>query len=275
MKINKLVKLSAYALCVSIWFYTGCSNGDEPEPFDCSTSDLDISVTASTDPTGCGEADGSITVSVSGGSEPYQYKIGTGSFGSANVFNNLGAGIFTITVRDKNECTSEVSETLELPGDSPLEATTNTTADDECLTDNGSITVNASGGAGSYQYKLGSGSYGASAVFNNLGSGAKAITVKDADECTITINVNVPRGNTGITYEGDIKAIFIARCQFSGCHPDNGNWFDYNTAKSKASTIKTFTGNGTMPKSPQPGGTLTTAEKNLIACWVDDGAPEN
>jgi hypothetical protein len=270
-----LKKLFSYALSISLWFFTGCSGGDEPKPFDCNTSDLDLSVSIDSNPTTCVANDGSITVVAIGGSEPYQYKIGAGSFGSSNIFSGLGAGTFTITVRDKNGCTVEISESLELPGENSLSATTTIVADTECVTNNGSITVNASGGTGPYQYKLGTGAFVDTEVFNGLSSGGKTITVKDAASCIFTLNVTVPSGDTGITYEGEILAIFIAKCQFAGCHPDNGNWFDYTTAKNSAATIKTLTGNGSMPKSPQPGGALTASEKALIACWVDDGAPQN
>lgn len=46
--MNKLLKLSAYGLCISLWFYTGCSRGDEPEPVDCDKSDLAINLVTKT-----------------------------------------------------------------------------------------------------------------------------------------------------------------------------------------------------------------------------------
>lgn len=144
----------------------------------------------------------------------------------------------------------------------------------DCLSPNGSITANVTGGTTPYEYKIGSGEFGTSSVFSNLKAGSYTITVEDDAGCSITMNASVA-SDTGITYNGDILKIFEAKCQFAGCHPSNGNWFDYNTAKGKAATIKSFTGNGTMPKSPQPGGPLSANEKALIACWVDDGAPEN
>lgn len=273
--MKSFLKLTSYLLCISLCFYTGCASNDEPEPFDCSTSDLDLNVSASTDPTSCLAEDGSITVLATGGEEPYQYQIGTGAFVSANVFIGLGAGVFIITVKDKNGCTSEATETLVLPGANPLAATFDTTEDNECLSNNGTITINATGGTPPYEYKLGSGGFVLTSLFENVGNGNQTVIVRDADGCTITLGVNVPRGNTGTTYVDDILPILTAKCQFSGCHPDNGNWFDYNTAKNNAGNIKTRTGNGTMPKSPQPGGALTADQKALIACWVDDGAPQN
>jgi hypothetical protein len=35
--------------------------------------------------------------------------------------------------------------------------------------------------------------------------------------------------------------------------------------------IKPAVANGTMPKT----GTLTTAQKNSIICWINNGAPNN
>src|SRR5690606_7220505 len=88
----------------------------------------------------------------------------------------------------------------------------------------------------SYQYKLGSGTFGSEATFSGLSAGNYVVTVKDETGCFININASVA-SNTGITYNGDILTIFQAKCQFAGCHPDNGNWFDYNTAKANAAAI--------------------------------------
>jgi hypothetical protein len=275
--MNAFPKFSSYAMCISLGFFTGCSSNDEPKPFNCDTSDLDISVTTFSDPTSCVAGDGSITVVASGGEEPYQYQIESEPFDDSNVFDNLGGGTYTITVKDKNGCTVEESKTLVIPGLDPLTATAGTTPDTECLSNDGSITVSASGGTGPYEYKLGTGSFGASEVFNNVSNGNQTITVKDAVGCTFILSVNVSRGNTGITYEGEILAIFTAKCQFSGCHPDNGDWFTYSTASANASTIKSKTADGSMPKNDGigKGGDLSANQRALIACWVDDGAPQN
>ena len=272
--MNKILKLSSYALCLSLWFYAGCSGGDEPEPFDCDTSDLGLSLDNKVDPTGCDASDGSITAIVSGGKAPYQYKLNSGSFGSSATFSNLGGGSFSITVKDANGCEETISGIILSSPSGPIAGASTISPQTDCLDPNGSITVNVTGGTEPYEYRIGGGAFASSPTFSDLAFGNYVITVLDDAGCSITINASVA-SETGITYDGDILEIFEAKCQFSGCHPDNGNWFDYNVAKSKASTIKTLTGNGTMPKSPQPGGALTASEKALIACWVDGGAPEN
>lgn len=272
--MNKLLKLSAYGLCISLWFYTGCSSGDEPEPFDCDTSDLVINLVNDTDPSSCALDDGSIEVAATGGKTPYQYKLNNGSYGNTSTFSNLGGGTFTITVKDGRGCEKKLMGIILTTPSGPVASPSTITDQTNCLSPNGSITANVTGGATPYKYKIGSGAFGASATFSNLKAGNYTITVEDDAGCTITINATVD-SNTGTTYNGQILAIFQVKCQFAGCHPDNGNWFDYNTAKGKAANIKSLTANGSMPKSPQPGGALTANEKALIACWVDDGAPQN
>jgi len=55
----------------------------------------------------------------------------------------------------------------------------------------GVIVVLASGGTNPYQYKKGSGSYGASATFNNLSATTYRITVKDATNATAYVDIEI------------------------------------------------------------------------------------
>jgi spore coat protein U-like protein len=52
----------------------------------------------------CGMANGQIEVNVSGGSSPYRYSLDGGAFQSSNVFSNLDAATYTITVEDNIGC---------------------------------------------------------------------------------------------------------------------------------------------------------------------------
>ena len=52
---------------------------------------------------GCGTSDGTITVTATGGSN-LTYKLNDGSFDSNNVFMNLEAGTYTVTVKDDSGC---------------------------------------------------------------------------------------------------------------------------------------------------------------------------
>ena len=62
-----------------------------------------------------------------------------------------------------------------------------------------------------------------------------------------------------------------ATCHGAGSANGPGPLLTYSQISGFAGSIKTAVANGTMPKT----GTLTTAEKNSIICWVNAGAPNN
>jgi hypothetical protein len=62
-----------------------------------------------------------------------------------------------------------------------------------------------------------------------------------------------------------------ATCHGAGSLNGPGPLQTYNQIFSARLAIKTAVGNGTMPKT----GSLTTAQKNSIICWVDAGGPNN
>lgn len=276
--MNKILRLLPHVLFASLLVYAGCSGNDEPKPFDCDKSDLAITLASNgdVDPTSCSANDGSIQVTAAGGKEPYTYAIGAGTFGNSASFTGLGPGTFSVIVKDANSCMKNIEVSLVTP-DSPT-VDLEKTQDTNCTAPgNGTITVEVSGGTGPYTYKLDNGTFGSSAIFENIRSGTHTITVKDDGDCIVTVNTNVEKGITGIDYVNDILPIFESKCNFSGCHPDNGDWFTYSVAKAHASDIKALTTAGTMPKggSSAPNGALSASQIAKIACWVDDGAPEN
>lgn len=247
-----------------------CSSSEDPKPFDCNSVTIDISTTEE-NPSSCTAADGSIEVVVSGGSAPYEYAVDGGAFGSGNAFANLGAGTYEIAVKDAKGCMASKEVILQAPA-STL-AITLGKAESGCKTSSGSITVTATGGNGPYQYKMGNGLFESSNVFSGLAAGNYTITVKDADGCTVTETENV---TTGIDYENDIKQILNANCAVSGCHVSGGSapmaLGTFAAASPHAAAIKTQVLSNNMPKGGPP---LSQELKDKIACWVDDGAPQN
>lgn len=276
--MNKIFRVLPLMMYGFILLYAGCSGNDEPKPIDCSKSDLAITLATNgdVDPITCSSNDGSIQVEATGGKEPYTFAIGTGSFSSNSLFPNLGSGSFSITVKDANECTKNFTVALTAPG-APL-ASIESTPDTNCTSPGtGTITVEASGGSGTYEYKLDGGAFVSNSLFESVRSGSHTITVKDEEDCTVSVSTSVAKGITGIDYVNDILPIFELKCQFSGCHPDNGDWFTYSVAKAQADKIKSKTSSGAMPKggTSAPGGALSATQIAMIACWVDDGAPQN
>lgn len=262
---------------VALLFYMSCSSSDEPTPFDCATSDLAIQLINSTNPTTCGTNNGSIQVSASGGQGPYQFKLDNAAFSSTSTFANLGGGSFVITVKDSKGCEKQLAAVVLT---APLGPTANASTilpQTNCSNPNGSITANVTGGQSPYKYKLGAGAFVSSSTFANLKAGMYMITVEDNTGCTITINSQVP-SNTGVSYETQIKPILQANCIKSTCHDGSSslpNWSNLSTVQANAQAIKLRTGNGSMPADQVSTGGLPQNLRDLIACWVDDGAKDN
>ena len=94
------------------------------------------------------------------------------------VASNLVAGTYSITIIDNASCETVSSVVVSEPPTLSSNATSTST---QCNGEaNGSISVTASGGTGSYTYDIGSG-FQASQNFNGLAAGTYAITVSDAN----------------------------------------------------------------------------------------------
>jgi hypothetical protein len=250
-----------------------CSQADEPAPVDCSKSGLILTLTEEKDPTSCVAFDGAITLGVTGGVEPYSFSINGGTKTSNPVFAELGPGSYVAVVTDKNGCEEQVIATLSLPPGGLQAQVQSIISDTDCLGNNGSATVVATGGTPPYQYKIGSGLYTDVNTFANLAFGSVSFFVKDAAGCEVSVAASIPRGNTGTTYVADVKPIFQSKCDGANCHPDNLDLYTYSVAFSRRSAIKSEVQSGKMPPASSPD--LTEAEKSLIICWVDDGAHQN
>ena len=73
-----------------------------------------------------GSADGSVTINVAGGKNPYQYSLDGINFQNSNVFN-LTQGNYTITVKDNNNCSAFQNVFIPLDNVVTLEAGLNKT----------------------------------------------------------------------------------------------------------------------------------------------------
>ena len=81
------------------------------------------------------------------------------------------------------------------------------------------------------------------------------------------------------TYTADIKTIIDAKCALSGCHDGSvplPNFNKYPELKARVDNgkVKSFVFDlKIMP--PSTATQLTDEEKELLQCWLDNGAPEN
>jgi mono/diheme cytochrome c family protein len=143
-----------------------------------------------------------------------------------------------------------------------------------CSINDGSLQLTATGGKQPYQYSLDGTTFNATNAFASLGAGNYTVTVKDANNCTSTASASIGVNQSSISYESAVKNIIATNCAVSGCHvagTGRANFTEFTTIQARAAQIKTRTGNRSMPLV----GTLTDAQIQQIACWVDAGAPNN
>ena len=154
-----------------------------------------IAGTTTSTPAACsGVATGSITVTATSGSAPYQYSIDGGTtWQASNTFNSILDGTHTITIKDNNGCTGTVTETVGFG--SSITGTSTSTATACPGASNASITVTATSGSAPYQYSIDGGTtWQAGNTLTGLASGAHTITIKDNNGCTGTVSATVTDG---------------------------------------------------------------------------------
>ncbi|MFD1095117.1 LamG-like jellyroll fold domain-containing protein, partial [Salegentibacter chungangensis] len=130
-----------------------------------------------------GAATGEISITASGGAPPYTYEW-QGSTETGNSRSGLTAGTYTVTVKDANNCATDLDIILTEP--EPLIMTAPEVEPVSCFGNaDGSVSAGTvSGGVGTYKYKITGRNYQASTDFSNLAPGDYVFTVQDENNCT-------------------------------------------------------------------------------------------
>lgn len=247
-----------------------CSSDDDP--IDCEKNGPSINLNQVTSATSCTTSDGGIEVAASGGKEPYAYLVNGEPVEGGGSIQNLSAGVYSVTVRDANFCSASVDNITIQAAD--FSFSTILEPNTSCLGGNGAVTIEVTSTNPPYSYREADGDFTTENYFTGLTTGNHTFSVKDNNDCIVTLTVTVPQGKTGTSWSGDILPIMEKNCAISGCH--NGvsranNFREYASAKTHAKAIKTKTQDRSMPFD----GSLTQNQIDLIACWVDDGALQN
>ncbi|MCB9187811.1 MAG: gliding motility-associated C-terminal domain-containing protein [Flavobacteriales bacterium] len=137
-----------------------------------------------------GAANGTITITATG-TATLQYSVNGGAtYQSSNSFSGLNTGNYNVIVQDGNGCTSSggsitISEpTSILISTSSMDAT--------CGSNNGSITISATGGTGTLQYSIDGGTtFQSSGTFTGLSTGTYNVVVQDANGCQVSSIDNI------------------------------------------------------------------------------------
>jgi hypothetical protein len=135
-----------------------------------------------TQPLCAGDTNGSISLTPSGGTNPYQYLWSTGATSSS--IQNLPAGNYSVTVTDSTGCTKTLTYFIVSP--SALQATT-TTQTISC--NSFAIDLTVTGGTSPYTYQWSTGLQTQDA--SGLAPGNYSVTITDANGCSTTKQVTL------------------------------------------------------------------------------------
>ncbi len=111
----------------------------------------------------CFGGNSTLSVVASGAVLPYQYSLNGGAYQTSNTFT-VTAGTYFVTVKDANGCTGNSSNVIITQP--TVIAASITTAAIACNGGNTTLTVQATGGIGAYEYSLNNGAFQASNIFN-------------------------------------------------------------------------------------------------------------
>lgn len=135
----------------------------------------------------CGSNYGIATVMVGGGTRPYNYSWAPNGATTATV-SGLSAGTYSVTITDRNGCTSSTSVTVGVSGPAP----TITIINDSCngRSDGSATVTNITGGVSPYTYGWAP-SGGTTNSATGLSAGTYTLTIKDDAGCSGTTLVMV------------------------------------------------------------------------------------
>ncbi|MBK8470746.1 MAG: SprB repeat-containing protein [Sphingobacteriales bacterium] len=139
-----------------------------------------------TDVTTNGGADGTASVSASGGTSPYTYLWNTGA--TTSSISGLVAGTYSVTVTDANGCTDECTTTVQEPGCSLTASASGTNVLCNGGAD-GTATATASGNTGAVTYLWSNGATTAS--ISSLAVGTYSVTITETPTCTAVASYTV------------------------------------------------------------------------------------
>ncbi|MEW6467274.1 MAG: PKD domain-containing protein [Bacteroidota bacterium] len=154
---------------------TGTANVSQPTAVTLSTSSV---------PSYCFQANGSASVNASGGTPGYSYMWNPSGQTNATA-NGLVPGSYSVTVTDANGCTAVSAVTVGNTAGvtAAIASVVNVSCSSGC---NGSATASATGGNGPYGYSWTTSPAQSTATANGLCAGTYTVYITDAGNCTST-----------------------------------------------------------------------------------------
>ena len=220
-----------------------------------------------------GGTNGTLTLTISGGTPPYAYSwlLPNGTTSTAKDLTGLSAGIYILTATDSKNCTTSRNDTITEPA-AILSVTTQKT-DVNCNgASTGAIVTTASGGTAPYTYSWLSpnGTTSTNKDLATLAVGIYKLTVTDSKSCTATRNdtINQPTALTVTTVATNLNCKngasgTITTAPSGGTSPYTYNWILANTTTSINKDLSNL-GAGTYGLTVTDGKLCTTTRTVTI-----------
>ena len=201
----------------------------------------------------CGNSNGSVSVSASGGNGGYTYLWNPGSQTTATV-GNLAAGTYTVTVKDSKNCSVVTSTTVTNQSANVIISFSNSSA--TCGSSNGSIvaTINGSSNGAHYHWSRGD----TTGSITNVAAGIYTVTITNSLGCSAS------KADTVISSAGpSVTASATAVSCFGG----NDGTATANATGGTGTLSYSWSGGGTTPTiSGKPASTYTVTVTDINQC---------
>lgn len=139
-----------------------------------------------------------------GGNGEVSFSIDGVNFQTETFFDMVGAGTYTVTGLDANNCEDTIEVTVDGPEEIGLdEDVTATTCNGD---EDGAVTFNGTGGNGGFLYTWAGGDLTATNSYMDLDAGTYTVVVFDDQDCEGTFEVTIPEPDA-ITFEVNETAI--------------------------------------------------------------------
>ena len=200
---NTITGLTSGLYSVEVIDSKNCSKSKTIEIFN--ETNLGILSIVSTAPV-CFNANGSIIVTISGGTAPYYYMLNDSyvdiTYDKTITINNLSAGGYRLSITDAGLC--NVTTTTTLASLNSMVSVDINANNSYCSNTNGSISVVVSGGSIPYTFNLVNSSGATNTFvsnanshnFNNLGSGVYTVYVSDSSGCSYSEELTILTENS-------------------------------------------------------------------------------
>lgn len=186
-----------------------------------------------------GFATGEAVLGGSFGTSPYKYSMDGVLFSSDAQLHNILAGVYTIYITDANSCINSTTITFTEPPILEINYTSDTVV---CFNDKtATIQFNAYGGTPDYLYSFEGNIFSKDTVAYNQGRGNHPIIIKDANNCTRLIDVDVPGPQKELDVEFDKKDVYCFE-QMTGSFDATivGGWNPYSYTWNNGATGLSF-----------------------------------